>query len=179
MTGADWIILAVLLLSVALAVAQGFLYAVFSLAGVVVGYLAAAWQYPRVAAWYVPYVKSAWAANAAGFLTIFLVVVLLAGVVGRIARASANAAGLRWFDRVLGGAFGLLRGLLMVTVVLVALAAWTPESQWMARSRLAPYMLIAGRAAVWLAPSEVRMQFRNGLKQMRDLGSQNSHPTGK
>ncbi len=168
MSGADWIIVIAILLSVALAVAQGFLYEVFSLAGVVIGYLAAAWQYPRVAAWYAPYVKAAWVANAAGFLTIFLAIVLLAGIVGRLARASANAAGLRWFDRVLGGAFGLLRGLLVITVVLVALAAWAPGAQWLARSRMAPYFLVAGRAAVWLAPSEVRMQFGSGLKQMRD-----------
>ncbi|MFB3813672.1 MAG: CvpA family protein [Terriglobales bacterium] len=168
MTGADWVIVAAIVLSVVAAAAQGFVYEVFSLAGVVVGYLAAAWQFHRVAAWYAPYVKTTWAANAAGFLTIFLVVVVLAGIIGRIARAGANAAGLRWFDRVLGGAFGLVRGFLVVTIVLVALAAWTPNAQWLSRSRLAPYMMIVGRAAVWLAPREVRLQFREGWRHIRE-----------
>jgi membrane protein required for colicin V production len=169
MTGFDWIIVAVIVLSVAVAASQGFLYEVFSLAGVVVGYLVAAWEYPRIAAWYAPYVKSGWTANAAGFLTIFLAIVVLAGIVGRIARAGAQAAGLRWFDRVLGGAFGLVRGTLLVMVVLLAMASWTPSAGWLSRSQLAPYLLVMARGAVWVAPSEVRAQFRDGMKQIRDF----------
>ena len=68
----------------------------------IVGYLLAAWEYPRVAAWYAPYVNSQWAADIAGFFTIFVVVVLLAGVLGRIARWAVHGVGLRWFDRLLG-----------------------------------------------------------------------------
>jgi membrane protein required for colicin V production len=177
---ADWLIIGAILLSVAVAAAQGFLYEVFSLAGVIVGYLAAAWGYSRVAAWYAPLVKMPWVADVAGFLTIFLAVLLLAGTVAKLARWGMNKGGLRWFDRTLGGVFGLVRGMLLVTVVLVAAGSWTPDAPWLAKSQIAPYLLILGRAAVWVAPSEVRMQFHQGTQQLRQLRSpQRALATGK
>ncbi len=181
MTGIDWAIVAVVLLSVALAAAQGFFFEVFSLAGAIVGYLLAAWEYPRVALWYAPYVKSAWMANVAGFLTIFLAVVLFADILARIVRWGVKEAGLRWFDRALGAVFGLLRGVLFVTVGLVAVASWAPNTRWLARSQTAPYLLIVGRAAIWAAPGELRMQFRDGMKVLRDLraGNGTEGPAGK
>src|ERR1039458_5282677 len=106
----DWVILLIILLSVLQAIAQGFFYEFFSLAGVIVGYLLDAWEYPRAAVWYARYVNSQWAADIAGFFTIFFVVVLLAGVVGRIARWAVHGVGLRWFDRLLGAVFGFLPG---------------------------------------------------------------------
>jgi membrane protein required for colicin V production len=172
MTLLDWGMLAVILLSMLLAAAQGFLYEVFSFAGVIVGYLAAAWGYTRVAVWYAPHVKAAWVADIAGFLTIFVGVVLLAGIVGRLARWSAKEAGLRWFDRLLGGAFGFARGIIVVAVVLLAMATFTPDSRLLARSQVAPYALVVARAAVWVAPAQLRAQFRHGMLAMRDLRSE-------
>jgi membrane protein required for colicin V production len=169
MSGLDWLIAGTVLLSVILAISQGFIFEIFSLAGVAAGYLLAAWEYPRVASWYAPYVKASWIANGAAFVTIFFAVVLLAGMVGRIVRWGVTAAGLRVIDRVLGGAFGLVRGALVVVVVLLALTSWAPDSQWLARSQLAPYLLVMARGVVWLAPAEVRAQFRSGMNQVRQL----------
>ncbi len=166
---ADWLILGIVVLSVAVAAAQGFVYEVFSLAGVVVGYLAAVWGYSQVAAWYAPLVKMPWVANAAGFMTIFVLVIMLAGAVAKLLRWGISKGGLRWFDRMLGGVFGLLRGILVVTVILVAAGAWTPGASWLAQSQIAPYMLILGRAAVWVAPSEIRSQYQQGMQQLRQL----------
>jgi membrane protein required for colicin V production len=167
-TGIDWLIVGVVAVSVLLAASQGFFFEMFSLAGVVVGYVVAAWEYPRVAAWFNPYVKSAWMADIAGFVAIFLGVVLLAGIAGRMARWSMKEIGLRWFDRVLGGAFGLLRGLLVVTVLVLAVASFAPESKLLAGSRFAPYLLVVARGATWVAPSQVRQQFRIGVQALRD-----------
>jgi membrane protein required for colicin V production len=129
----------------------------------------AVWWYSSAAAWFVPVVRTSALANVAGFLTIFVSTVLLAGLVGRVARAGAKAVGLHWFDRLLGGAFGFLRGILFVMVLLLGVTSWVPDSPWLVRSQLAPYMLVMGRAAIWAAPSEVRAQFGEGIKQLRVL----------
>lgn len=172
MSGADWAILGLIVLSVVLAASQGFLFEVFSLAGVVVGYLLAAWQYHRLAASFAPYVKSEWVGEIAAFLVLFLATVIAAGIIGRIARWLLKEAGLSWFDRVLGGAFGVLRGCLLVAVVLVAQASFGPGAGWLARSQLAPYFLVVGRAAIWLAPSELRARFHQGLAALHHAGAQ-------
>lgn len=169
MTWADALILVVVLLSAIAAAAQGLLYEMISLAGVIVGYLLAAWGYHAVAPWFAPYVSSPWVANFAGFFTIFIAVVLLAGIVARIARWSMKEVGLRWFDRLLGGVFGLVRGVLLVMVIVLALASFSPGSRLLARSRCAPYLLVLARGAVWVAPSQVRQQFRSGVDAVRQI----------
>jgi membrane protein required for colicin V production len=169
MTIVDVAIVGAVALSCAIAASQGFFYEIFSFAGVIVGYLVAAWEYPWLARWYAQFVKTDWAARIAGFITIFIGLVLLGGIVGKLARWSVREVGLRWFDRVLGGVFGVVRGILLVTVVLVAASAWTPDAPWLARSQIAPYLLVLGRAAVWVAPREIRMQFREGMKQLNHL----------
>lgn len=172
----DWVILLIVVLSVLQAVAQGFFYEFLSLAGVIVGYLLAAWEYPRAAAWFAPHVNSQWAADIAGFFVIFFVVVLLAGVIGRIARWAVHGVGLRWFDRLLGGVFGFLRGAVVSTVVVLALAAFAPQWGWLQQSRVAPFLLVGGRALIWAAPAELRQRFRDGWELLRTVPQHMSVP---
>ena len=167
MSAIDWIILAIMMLSVFLATMQGFFFEIFSLAGTVIGYVLAAWGYGRIAPWFMPYVKSDAIADLAGFLTIFFAVVLLAGILARIVRRTIKQVGLRWADRFLGGAFGLVRGVVMVTVGVMAFTAFAPDSPQMTRSQLAGYFLVAGQGASWLAPSAVRQRFREGVARLR------------
>ena len=114
-----------------------------------------------------PYVKSDAIADLAGFLTIFFAVVLLASITARIVRRAIKGVGLRWADRFLGGAFGLVRGVVIVTVGVMAFTAFAPDSPHMARSQLAGYFLVAGQGASWVAPSAVRQKFREGVARLR------------
>jgi len=163
MTAADWVIVVVIIMSVIQAAISGFFHEAFGIAGLVFGYLLAAWNYPRLAERFAPHLKSEWLGEIAAFLIIFLAVLVLAGIAGRITRHIVKEAGLGFFDRILGGALGLLRGCLMVAVVLISMAAFTPTSQALEGSELAPYFLVVGRAAIWVAPSELRARFYQGL----------------
>lgn len=167
MTAADWIILAVILVSVIQAALAGFFQEVCGIAGLVFGYLLAAWQYERLAGWFASFLKSPWVAEIAGFLIIFMAVMILAGVAGRIAHWAMKKSGLSFLDRFLGGALGLLRGSLIVAVVLLSMTAFTPASKWLQGSELAPYFLVVGRAAIWVAPAELRARFYQGLDFLR------------
>src|SRR5271165_5248782 len=117
MSIADWIILGFLALSVIGAASEGFFHEAFGLAGLVVGYLLAAWQYHRLADWFAPHLKSPWLGEIAGFLIVFFVVLMVAGLAGRIARWAMKKAGLSTLDRILGAVLGLVRGALIVAVV--------------------------------------------------------------
>jgi membrane protein required for colicin V production len=169
MNGADWIILVVVLASTIQAAYSGFVQEVFQLAGLVAGYLVAAWQYQRLAGWFGKYLKSAWVAESAGFLILFFAVALAAGVAGRTARWVMKKSGLSFLDRLLGGALGLLRGCLIVAVIAVSMTAFTPTSRWLAGSEWAPYFQAVGRAAIWVAPAELRARFYQGLDLLRRM----------
>ena len=96
---------------------------------------------------------------------------IVAGILGRIVRWIMKEAGLKLVDRFLGGALGLVRGCLLVAIVLVSMTAFTPTSRWLQGSSLAPYFLVVGRAAIWVAPSELRAKFYQGLDYVRKAQS--------
>ncbi len=72
-------------------------------------------------------------------------------------------SGLSGFDRFLGAILGLAKGGLMVAVILMGMTAFEPTSKLLQNSQLAPYFLVMGRAAIWVAPSELRARFYQGL----------------
>ena len=163
MTTADWLIVVVVLLNVVTAAIQGFFAEVLSMAGLVIGYIVAAWQYQRLAEWLMSFLKSELLADVFGFLIIFFAIMLLFGIAGRIVRKLMKAVGLSGFDRFLGALLGLVKGGLVVAVVLMGMTAFTPTSTMLEKSQLAPYFLVVGRAAIWVAPAALRARFNEGL----------------
>ena len=133
------------------------------MAGLVVGYIVAAWQYRGLAEWFKRFMKNEWLAEILGFLVIFFAIVLVFGLAAKIARWVMKESGLSGFDRFLGAILGLLKGGLMVAVILMGMTAFEPASKLLQNSQLAPYFLVMGRAAIWLAPSELRARFYQGL----------------
>ena len=167
MNAADWSIIVVILVSTVAAASEGFFHQAFGIAGLIVGYMLAAWQYARVAAWFAPHVNSPWLANILGFLVIFVAVVIVAAISGRIVRWAMKEAGLSLIDRLLGALLGLVKGSLFVAIILMGMTAFAPSSSWLEGSELAPYFLVVGRAAIWLAPPELRAKFYEGLDLVR------------
>src|SRR5690348_13850022 len=109
MTLADWMICGLLLLNVIAAAAQGFFSEALTIAGLVVGYIVAAWQYRSVALWLESFLKNEWLAEILGFLIIFFAIVLLFGLAARLARWLMKESGLSGLDRFLGAVLGLLK----------------------------------------------------------------------
>jgi membrane protein required for colicin V production len=165
----DWLIVLIVLVSTLQATTEGFFHEFFALAGVIVGYLIAAWEYPRAASWYSRFVNSQWTADIAGFFTIFFIVVLLASLAGRLVRWAVKGVGLRWFDRVLGAVFGFLRGFVISAVVVLAIAAFAPHWVGFRQSRMAPVLLTGSRGMIWMAPPELRQRFWDGWNLLRTV----------
>ena len=163
MTPADWLIFAVIVLNVVLAAMHGFFAEAFSMAGLFVGYIVAAWQYQRLAAWLLSFLNSELLAEIFGFLIIFFAILIVFSIAGRIARKLMKEAGLSGFDRLLGALLGLIKGSLAVAVILMGMTAFTPTTSMLEKSVLAPYFLVIGSAAIWVAPSELRARFYEGL----------------
>ena len=128
----DLAMLGVLLLSLALGLWRGFVLEVLALIGWVVAYFAAQWLAP-VWAPHLPLGEPSSNLNyAASFALAFVVVLIGWGLASRVLRMRVNATPLRGADRVLGAAFGLLRGvlLLMVLATGVALTPAATSPEW-------------------------------------------------
>lgn len=163
----DWILAAIVLVSVLAAIRKGFVRELISLAAVIAGLVVAALEYHRAAAWFEDLTRSHEVAQAAGFLVLFLAVLLLGLIVSVVAAKLVKTAGLQWFDRFLGGVFGLVRGVAVDCVLLMILLAFAIKPAAVKRSLLAPYVTTGARALALVMPSDLKAQFRDGFHKFR------------
>jgi membrane protein required for colicin V production len=168
MAGIDWAITAVVVLTVVGALRNGFFVEAFSLGGVVVGLLIASWNFQRLMPWLLKWVHTAALAETIAFLVIALAIMIAAGLIGRALRWSANSIGLGWLDRLVGAVFGLLKGCVLVTLGVMALAAFFPRNGWLEHSRLAPYFLSAAHFSTAVTPTGLGARIRDGVKMIRE-----------
>ncbi len=164
----DWIIAAVVLLSVVNAARKGFFVEAFSLAGIVLGLLLASWNYRAALPWFRGWLRPEALAETAAFLAIAIGVMVAAGLLGRAIRWSARSIGLGWADRLLGAAFGLVKGAALVTLGVMTLAAFWPEASWLRGSALAPYFLSAARQTTILTPASLGQRVRRGVRLLHE-----------
>lgn len=164
----DWAIVIILIVSVLSAAKHGFFVEAFSLAGVVLGLLLASWNYQKLLPWLDHWAHSPGAAEAIAFVAIAIAVMVIAGLAGRLIRWSVRSIGLGWADRFVGAIFGLIKGCVLVTLGIMAVAAFLPRATWMERSRLAPYFLSAAHSASAMTPIELGERIREGVKMIRD-----------
>jgi membrane protein required for colicin V production len=168
MTVADWVILAIIVVSVITAARKGFFVECFSLAGVVLGLLLASWNYQRLVPYLTGWVHTVNIAEAIAFIAIALGTMIVAGLLGRMVRWVAKSVGLGWADRLMGAAFGFLKGCILVTLGVMAFAAFLPGNAWLGESRFASYFLTAARQTTLVTPGELSERIRDGVKLIRN-----------
>ncbi len=168
----DWLLLALLLYSALRAALNGFLRQVFGLLGLLLGFPLASSFYRDGAHLLARFVGSSAVAppaivQIASFLLILAAVTLAAALVGRLFRRGARTVGLGLVDRLAGALFGLIRGALLGTVLLLAITAFGPTAPWVQSSRLAPYFLQAALAVSFAMPAPLRVRLGDTLGHLK------------
>lgn len=110
----DWIFLAVLLISLVVGAWRGLVYELFSVANWIVAFVLAQWFAPEAARWLPMSSASEIVRYAAGFVLVFVLSLFAGGLVAFLMSKLVQAVGLRPVDRVLGAAFGLVRGVVLL-----------------------------------------------------------------
>lgn len=168
----DWILAATIVVSVVTAMRKGFVQELISLASVVVGLIVAAIGYPRASLWFEDLTKSHEIALGLGFLVLFLGTLLVGAIIGVLARKLIETAGIQWFDRFLGGIFGLVRGVLVDAILLMGMVAFTLKPDSVRQSALAPYVTTGTRVIAFVMPGNLKAQFRLGFQKFHEALNQ-------
>jgi membrane protein required for colicin V production len=133
MTSIDLLALAILAISILVGLLRGFTRELFSLGALLLAVLAARalspWLAPRL-----PGLGEAGLGYAAAIAIIFVLVLLLAGLAGMLMGSAVRLAGLGGYDKLLGGLFGLARGVvvLVLLTLLAGLTAMPRTTAWQA-----------------------------------------------
>lgn len=115
----DFSIIAVIVLSILISFFRGFLRETISLITWVIGFIFALRFAPIVSVWFEGSVGNSMLRYVIAFVLLFLGVFFVGLLINMIVKRGVDASGLRFTDRLLGGAFGAARGILLVAVVLM------------------------------------------------------------
>jgi len=179
----DIVLALVFLLSVMGGFMKGFAKLVIGLLAAILGILLGIWFYGTAGAFLRPYVSHEDVANFLGFMAIFLGVLLAGALVGKLLGTLFKWVGLSWLDRLLGAAFGLLRGLVFAIALILALMAFSrnPPPRSVVRSRLAPYVIDAAHICAYMAPRPMREAVKQSYDKVKQAWEEvlQKTPTGK
>ncbi|PUE32454.1 colicin V synthesis protein [Limnohabitans sp. Jir61] len=119
LSAVDWILLAVLGLSLLLGMWRGIVQEVLSLVGWVAAFYVSQMYAPVAAAWLPMEGSSQMLRYAAGFVVVFVAVLVVTALVSWTIKKLLSAVGLGLLDRFLGSLFGLMRGVVILLAVTV------------------------------------------------------------
>ncbi len=175
----DWVLAAIIVASVVTAMMKGFVTELISLAAVIAGVIVAAVKYRHVAVYFEDITKSHEVALAVAFLALFVGTLIVGALISVLAQKLIKTAGIHWFDRFLGGVFGLVRGVLVDSVLLMVLVAFAIKPDSVQKAVLAPYVTAGARFIALAMPSELKAQFRAGFEQFRQALARSDKGAGK
>jgi membrane protein required for colicin V production len=176
MTLVDWIIVAIIAGSVLAGIAQGFLRSVFSLGGLLLGLVVAAWNYMSIAAVIKTIVHNNQVANAIAFLLIAIVVAAVTAIIGVFLSKALHTIGLGCLDSIAGGIFGFFQGALLVTVCILVTVAFFPETEWLTQAKLPRYFFGAIHLSTHVTPSMLADHVRDDLNRLERESPAWMHP---
>jgi len=139
--GLDLTVIIVLLISGLLAFMRGFVHEILSIGAWVGAALAALYGMPYAQPTARGLIPFDWAADAAAFVVIFLVVLFALSIITNMMSKTIQASALNNLDRSLGFVFGLIRAGVILGVLLI-ISDWlmTADSRpdWMRRAKTLP-----------------------------------------
>ncbi len=179
----DIILLAIIAVSVISGFINGFTRVGIGFIAGILGILFGFWFYYIPAGWVRSMFNWQHGANIFGFCAVYVAFIIAGAIVGRILGKMMKFAGLSFFDRLGGAAFGVLRGAVVLVAVATVITAFAPVPPPLVivESKVMPYASVAGNVLAWLAPASLKEAYYDSLQKLRKVWDENKpgrpHPT--
>ena len=164
----NWIdITMIIVLSLALIIGliKGLMRQLIGIAAILAGVILAVVYYPYAAELYLRFVSRNLLAQFLGFLTILLFVMAVGWVIAAILSKLIKGP-LRMVNHVLGGAFGVMKGVLICGIFIFAMFVFSISSEALKESVLAPYCIKMTKVAVDLIPQGLKDRFNRSYREI-------------
>jgi membrane protein required for colicin V production len=177
----SWIDLVLILViggSVVAGFSAGFARVGVGFAAMLVGMFCGFWFYGIAAEYVVDYVGSRTMANLIGFFVILTIVLIVGAIVGMILAKFFKWVGLSWLDRLLGGAFGIVRGFVIAAAMATVLLAFAPSPPppSVVNSKLLPYVINVSYVLAAMTPHEIKDRFYAAEDKVKSAWNAHEEP---
>ncbi|UCE53762.1 MAG: CvpA family protein [Desulfobacterales bacterium] len=147
---------------------RGLVKEVSSIIGVLGGFYAAYSYYIVVAKGLSRFIADAAYLNILSFLIIFCLVLIIINVLGIIIKYLLNIAFLGWVDRIFGVLFGMIKGILIVSVIFIILTAFLPKGASIIKSSiLAPHVIWVSENMAKVISKDMKRDFSDKLEELK------------
>ncbi len=164
------VVLGIIILSSLISgIRKGMIRMGIGLAAMVLALVLAFWFYNSAGALFSEWTSSQTVANLLGFLTVFFGTMIAGSLLSMALTRIFKWMGLSWFDKLLGGAFGGIRGAIIATVVLMVFTALAPGNppKAVGESTVAPYLMGFAEVISSIAPAELRTKFTEAYGKVK------------
>jgi len=147
---------------------RGLVKEVSSIIGVLGGFYAAYSYYPMVAKLLSGVIKEQSYLSILSFLIIFCGILIVISILGVVIKYLLNVAFLGWIDRICGVGFGLIKGVLIVTVLFIILTTFLSKgTPLIKKSILAPHVIWISEQMVGLVSDDMKKDFFTKLDEFK------------
>ncbi len=165
----DLMILTILAYCLIRGIFRGLIKELAAIVGVFAAFYAGYTYYPLLANFLDRWITSPGYRNILSFFILFCSIFLLISVLGVIIKYLLNIAFLGWVDRLCGAAFGVVKGILIIAVLLVALTAFLQKGTPLIRdSLLAPHVMFLSENMAKVVPQTMKRQFAEGIHALKN-----------
>jgi membrane protein required for colicin V production len=172
-------IIIILLLVVLRGYYRGLFQEISVIVGLLGGLLAAAHLYKGLAVKLGPWIKDPLYGQIIAFVVILVIVYWLARLIGYMVKRALSFLYLGGLDRVLGGAFALAKGMLVLGLLLTLITVVVPkDSRLLQESTTAPYLKSFYNRALKLLPPEFMIQIKTHTRDFEKQWNTKPRPKG-
>ncbi len=169
----DYVFIAIVAFSLLLGIWRGFVREAISLAALIAAFLLTTLYAADVARWFDPAIESPMGRIVVANILVFASVLIFGAFVTWLLSRVVKGAGLSGFDRMLGGAFGVARGVLVLAVLALAiqLTALRREPA-LQESKLLPNLQPLAQGLERIAPADWLNWLKPGISPSRNSDSE-------
>jgi len=147
---------------------RGLLKELASIIGVIGGFYLAYSYYGHPAGYLKGFIENPGYRQLSGFLIIFCTVLVVVAGLAMVLKYLLNIVFLGWVDRAAGAVFGLLKGVLIVSVLFLMLTAFLPKgTAFLQNSLLAPHVSQVSEKLANVVPLYLKKEFAAKLKEFK------------
>ncbi len=164
----DMLIIVILAFCVIRGVFRGLIKEMSSIIGVLAGFYAAYSYYTVIAKLLSRWISSAAYLNILSFLILFCGVFFIISILGVVIKYVLDIAFMGWVDRVCGAGFGIIKGILIISVFLIIFTAFLPtNASFVKDSVLAPHVAFLSERMARIVSKDLKHEFSSKINELK------------
>lgn len=168
MNGLDILFLVILGYTLLRGLYRGFIQEIISIIALLVGFCLANIYYPLLMEYIEKISFLAQYSAIISYVLVFLTVVFFIIILGVVLQKFTKMVMLNWLNRLCGGAFGLVKGTLICSLILFLLTMFlSANSDLLSRSKFSPYVHVFSKELYQYIPESIQEKFREKSEELQ------------